>query len=177
MKKKFLRVIFALSLIFALANQLPAQEKSAVTPILFARYYINFAWGFEFKGITVDANGDVFSFDHGNVKILPGPVEKPLNAEFLAEKYGIGKKHIGVVAADELEKMIALIPEAAVGSMSEEVSAARDKGTDAWVAYTPDGETGNYKELELKIEGDVDQHNMSSAANTLVNWLNTLPRK
>lgn len=177
MKKIFLSVIFALFFTFAAVNQVPAQEKSAVTPILFARYHINFAWSFTFKGITVDANGDVFSFDYGKVKLLPTAAIKPMNAEFLAEKYGIGKKHIGVVAADELKKMVALIPEAAAGSMSEEVSAARDKGSDTWIAYTPDGETGNFKELKLKLEGDFDQHNMSSAANTLVNWLNTLPPK
>lgn len=172
--RKLPAVIFALLLCLSFAAQLPAAEEPARTDILFAKYYINWAWGFDFKGITVDSAGQVHSFAYDDTTRMPDFDRAALTAEQLCILYQPGAKLVSTVDAEKLKQMVGLIPGAAVGSMSERVNEGNDMGTNAWVAYQKDGKTGLFKEIELKDKGDWSSYNQATAAIELVDWLSSL---
>ena len=172
--RKLPAVIFALFLFLSLAATLPAETESARADILFAKYYINWAWGFDFKGITVDSAGQVQAFVYDDTTRMPDFDRAALTAEQLNVLYQPGRKLVTTVAADKLQQMVELIPHAAVGSMSERVNEGNDMGTEAWVAYQMDSQTGLFKEIDLKDKGDWSSHNLATAAVELVDWLSGL---
>ncbi|PKL51351.1 MAG: hypothetical protein CVV42_00435 [Candidatus Riflebacteria bacterium HGW-Riflebacteria-2] len=166
--------LLVLCLWLGCAAMLAAQSETEKADILFAKYYINWAWGFDFKGITVDSAGQVYTFAYDESVQMPELDRNALTSDQLKTLYEPGKKLITTVAPDKLQQMIALVPAAAVASISERVHGACDKGSYASVAYIPDTQTNLFKEINLKTEGDWNSHNLAPEAAEIVEWLNSL---
>ncbi len=166
--------LLVLCLWLGCAAMLVAQSEATEADILFARYYVNWAEGFDFKGITVDSAGQVHQFDYGYDGRMPELDRNALTAEQLTTLYKPGKKLIAQIASDKLQQMIALVPSAAVASMSERVHEACDMGSFSSVAYMLDSQTKLYKEIKLKTRGDWSYHNLAPEAAEIVEWLNSL---
>ena len=156
------------------AAMLTAQGEAENDDILFARYYVNWAEGFDFRGITVDSAGQVHQFNYGYNGRMPDFDRNALTAEQLKSLYGPGRKLLATIAPDKLQQMIALVPAAAVASMSERVHQACDMGAFSSVAYLLDSQTKLYKEINLKTKGDWSSHNLAPEAAEIVEWLNSL---
>lgn len=156
------------------AAMLAAQSEATTTDILFARYYVNWAEGLDFKGITVDSAGQVHLFDYGYNGRMPELDRNALTSDQLKTLYEPGKKLIAKVAPDKLQQMIALVPAVAVASISERVHEACDMGAYKSVAYLLDAQTKLYKEINLKTKGDWSSHNLAPEAAEIVEWLNSL---
>lgn len=171
-----LSTVLIMLLCLSYATHLAAENAPANANILLAKYYINWAWGFDFKGITIDAAGEVYSFTYEEAKgRMPEFDRTAMTAEQINTLYQPGRKLIATIPADQLQQMIELIPYAAVGSMSEKVSEGADRGAKAWVAYCHDAQTATFKEIELKTQGDWSSHNLATAAAELLNQLNSIP--
>ncbi|MBU1107752.1 MAG: hypothetical protein KKB51_13855 [Candidatus Riflebacteria bacterium] len=152
-----------------------ATTEPVAADILFARYYVNWASGFEFKGMTVDSAGQVYSFEYGASDNDDGfSNNSGKTAEQLDTFYKPGRQLITTVTPDELQQMIELIPHAAVGSFSERVNEAYDMGTFAWVGYNFNPQTSLFQTIDLKQSGDWCSHNLATSAAALVVWLDRL---
>ena len=166
--------LLVLCLWLGFAAMLAAQGETEKADILFARYYVNWAEGFDFKGITVDSAGQVHQFDYGFNGRMPELDRNALLAEQLRALYEPGKKLITTVAPDKLQQIIALVPAAAVASNSERVHEACDMGSYVSVAYIQDAQTKLFKEIGLKTNGDWSYHNLAPEAAEIVNWINSI---
>lgn len=156
------------------ATVLMAQDEAEKNDILFARYYVNWAAGFAFRGITVNSAGQVHRFDYGYNGRMPELDRNALTAEQLKSLYEPGKKLLTMIAPDKLQQMIALVPAVVVASTSERVHEGCDMGKSASVAYALDSQTKLYREITLKTKGDWSSFNLATEAAEIVEWLDSL---
>lgn len=164
--------VFALLL---LGSFVQAQTPAAEEAIVFCKSYENYAWGATKNGFFVDSTGKVFSFNFSAEALEPGiGVKAPKTVAELKAEYNQSKKLLKTVAADELSRMRALIPEVLSASYSAKVHNACDAGCELWTAYLVDDEKGTFKAVKLKEDGDFVQNSLATAATTLVNWLDSL---
>ncbi len=162
-----------LMLVFvSFATLLPAQTEVAGTDILFARYYVNWAEMFTFKGVTIDSAGQVYEFDYGYNGRMPDFDRNALTSEQLNTLFQPGRKLIRTIEPQKLQQMIALVPDAATASMSERVHEASDMGSNCWKAYQFNVQNSLFREIDLKTKGDWSYHNLATAASELVELLN-----
>ncbi|NLF97755.1 MAG: hypothetical protein GX569_13540 [Candidatus Riflebacteria bacterium] len=170
-----LRVITLITLLLLLnCLAVPAQSQTPGT-ILFQKSYENYAWEATFSGILVDSDGKVFSFNFPAEALGPKPViVKPETAADLKAYYARYTRLLKTVDAAELAQMVALIPEVAAASSGPLLDNARDAGQKLWLAYQVDNDTGVFKTIKLREDGDSVQESLSPKAVTLINWLNGL---
>lgn len=138
--------------------------------ILFARYYANWAWGFDFKGTIIDSAGNIYSFNADNARKDTGLTQEPMTMLQIKQAFGDNLKPAGKVDETELKTMIELIKEAAEGTMSERVSKGMDMGSNVIVAFNKT-DADLYKMVLLKQTGDWHTHNTASAATIITRWL------
>lgn len=165
-------VLMAIFLFVGIAGALPAEDGGTEADILFAKYYVNWAWGFDFKGMTVDSAGQVHAFAYPDSGKMPDFDRAALTAEQLKELYRPGKKLATTVDSEKLKLMAELIQPAATASMSERVNEGNDMGANSWVAYHYDPQLKIYKQINLKTTGDWSSHNLATAATEIIDWLN-----
>ncbi|MFZ5951249.1 MAG: hypothetical protein ACOYXC_11115 [Candidatus Rifleibacteriota bacterium] len=171
---------FAILLVFLLAcgNFLAAQDSLLSDSFLFVKSYQNWAWGAEYKGIIVDGAGQVFSFSFPEKELGPDfASEKPDTIAGLKEYFNKSRSLLKSIPAAEVEKMAGLISQVENASYSEDVHTACDAGTNLWLAYRQDKNSGQLKEVLLSKTGDFTQKSDSPAAKILVEWLDGLIKK
>ena len=171
---KMTAVIMAICLLVGVTGALPAEEIASEADILFAKYYVNWAWGFDFKGTTVDSAGQVHAFSYPDTSKMPDFDRGALTAAQLNELYRPGKKLLTTVDSGKLRQMTELIQSAAAASMSERVNEGNDMGANSWVAYHYDSQQKTYKQVDLKTQGDWSSHNLATAATEIIDWLNSI---
>lgn len=144
-----------------------------VQRFLCERSYINFAWGFQLRGIFVDRDGRVYRFDNSGTR--PSLASGPEFSEAeLAAKYGERTTLVRTVPREQLDEMTRLIPAAAKGRLSDRTSPARDSGSLASLCYVFDATRGSYRKVELDVKGDWEYHNLAPEARRLAAWLESL---
>jgi len=139
---------------------------------LFEIMYLNYAWGFQLRGIYIDNQGHVYKYNHSH------EVWRPSNTEFYTEKellrkYESNKEFIETVNKQTLLEMYNLIKAADEGKLSKAVQKCNDAGTTAYIAYLFDSKASTYKPLLLYQTGDWAQKNLSESAKVLYEWLFT----
>jgi len=139
---------------------------------LFEVEYVNYAWGFVWKGFHVDRDGGVRTYQLGTT--WPHAGDASFSPEALTEKYDEQRERISTVALDELRERVASIPDAAAGPLADPVQRCADAGTVTFTAWTFDSGTKRYAPVLLRMNGDVARENHSSAANALYGWLAAL---
>jgi hypothetical protein len=163
-----------------LSGFLLATQVSAATPhtgrVLFDCYSVNYAWGFTLSGYYVDDAGTVHAYQSTGPRWLPTtPAENERSAYSEAElraKYRAAGA-IARVDATTLKEKIALIERAANGAITRKAAGA-DQGRQACVAYVVSPRSGNYLEIVLNAEGDVQERNAAREAQELLQWLRSL---
>jgi hypothetical protein len=139
---------------------------------LFEVEYVNYAWGFVWRGFHVDRNGDVRSYTLESS--WPHVGANTFSKAELLEKYDVGPARIGTIDLDKLRRMVATIPAAAAGALGDPVQRCADAGTVSFVAWTFDAGTARYSPTVLRMEGDIARENRATEAYELYAWLQTL---
>lgn len=175
---KFVPVAIIVFVLCISSQMLVQAEEITDSIILFCKSYENYAWSAEYKGITVDSTGKVHSFSYqpDNLGPLAGPLPAK-TAEELYKKFQPGKKLIRTVNMEELQKMVALIPEIKIASLSEPIRHGADMGSYLWLAYQHDKSSNTYDEVLIKEKGDSRRDRATPAAKILVDWLDSLDQK
>jgi hypothetical protein len=131
----------------------------------------NEAWGhYELSGWCVDGQGRLFRFDRGGSR-WSGDADTIPAAEML-EKYARGRELVGQVTSAELAAMTALLPAAAAGPVSPQISTGcADFGTISYQVYTYLPQWHAYARVLLHQRGDVARRNAAPAAAAIHAWL------
>ena len=138
--------------------------------------YVNFAWGHQHVGFTVDSEGVIRRYDRSGDPWTPAAVRRGdprLPAADLHAKY-VGADIVGRVPSAEVAEKAALLPHAARGSIERE-PIAYDAG-DAWcVGYVYLPAERVYETVIL--DGDGTFRNSAREAGVLRDWLQELAPK
>lgn len=125
------------------------------------------------NGFSIDNEGIVWSYDHGEDQWTPKGSSGLIYENDLYEKYR-DLKQIGTVDKSVLSAMVSLIEPASQGETNQ--NGRRVEGMDSmtYSAYLFDPGQGTYTEIVLSMRGSSAAQNTSSAAKTLVSWLESV---
>ena len=138
-------------------------------PAIFDVTYSNQAWGYVLRGWFIDERGDIYRFDHSDA---PWTADADtLSEAALLEKFSHGRRLAGHVPADELADMIALLPEAAAGTLTPVELRCADGGTTTDQAWVRLASGHAYARVLIHQRGDLWRANLSPAAATIYEWL------
>jgi hypothetical protein len=155
-------------------SSLPIKQK-----ILFEKYYINHARGYQYQGIYIDSEGTVYSYQYtpGDQKWQPKENNGSYTEEELMEKYSHSRKFVAKIDPNELKAKYKLIEEASKGGYSEPKCVGADRGAHVTIAYLYEPETDKYKGIKLTVEGDCQYESLSMSAKVLAVWLESISNK
>lgn len=139
-------------------------------PVLFQYRYVNHAWGYQDHGWLIDSSGNVRHFEY------PSDFRTPdsngyLSLEDLEHNLSQTDSLINSIGEKELERHVALIPEAAAGEIGERQQRAYDAGTSSLACYVYDSGQDAFRYVLLGMSGDWEQLNQSEEAADLLAWL------
>lgn len=141
------------------------------------REYENMAWGYQRRGVVLDAKGTLWRYD---IKSSPAALVNPWHANDLAHmseeelklRYN-GAQAAGTVPVEEIARHLPLIDEASKAKPTEPKGVGADMGAHVLYCFTYDAATHSYAQVLLDQKGDFESTNPSDAAKTLAAWLNT----
>lgn len=169
-----MKKLFLLPIIFLILLGCNKEEFDSIPHGYYTQEYKNCAWGIQHSGWIIDSDGKVMSFDKPNMwndVDLQGYISKDQIIENIANC----DKKINRISKKRLLEKNKLIKDAALGTFSDTLIAACDKGKmDYYYCYLYDNTLGMYKKIRLSTEGDDEYHNESSAAKTIDAWMKDL---
>ncbi len=151
----------------------PAQK------LLFEAGYQNYAWGFTYDGIYVNAAGEVWSYSHPQTATpAPAPTDVPwphagMTETEITTKYASNAKLLTTLSKDQVLAMYKLVSLAETGMLIRQNSCA-DAGSRLYVAWRYDATTSTYSPVQLGMTGDTTARNTVPAAAQLVSWLSSV---
>lgn len=138
--------------------------------------YVNHAWIETHIGLVITANGEVWSYDiaaAGEQFEIRNLVEDEnyVPGSLLRKKYDYMPAYLEMMDAEVMSTMLAKVPEAADGELSEPEHVRTDAGRCQLNAWRYDPMTDTYRKITLREEGNFRIINDSQAARDLVIWL------
>ena len=138
--------------------------------------YVNHAWGYQRRGLVIDAQGKVLRHDvrpDGKApagRWMPADVSR-MSAQELAPRYEGARETGRSVPVAEIAQHLPLIAEAARTKPEEARTTAADMGS--WTTYCllHDASSGTYAQVMLDERGDLTSSNPSPAARKLAAWV------
>ncbi len=169
MKIKFYLLIILFVLPACEKNYSPANIDDC--PILFARYYINYAWGYTYDGWYVDKNGRIYEIDINSSLKLVTDHNTSLTEQQLNDLLIAANETNKYLNKDDLLKMIGLISPSSSGQLSDRVNRCYDFGGISYYTFIKDQYNNGFKSILLYSAGDWAQKNLSSEATELFDLL------
>lgn len=142
--------------------------------LLFEAGYQNYAWGFTFSGVYVNAAGEVWSYEYPQSGPSTPPPLPSLHAGMteaeITGKYASNPKLVATLSKDAVLAMYKLVSLAETGMMLRQSSCA-DAGERVFVAWRYDAASNTYSPVQLGASGDNTARNTVAAGGQLVDWL------
>ncbi len=167
-----MRILFYIALALLTGNctkeNLSLREGQTV---YFEYEYINYAWVNQHTGWLIDQSGKIHGYK------LPDEWNFPDSSGFISEtdlEMNLSRTdtiYDYQIDTPDFDQKINLIPEAAVGRLSDPENAMADAGGWSYYCYIWDSCNKKYRRILLDLKGDYEQFNKSSAARNLVSWL------
>ncbi len=169
--------ILILTLAFSLGACSDDSEQIATGQnIYFEVNYVNFAWGKQFKGILIDKDGKIRTYDKPTkwnivsekTELSVSQMEENIASATLSEK---------TVSLSELKENIARISTIVPGNFSKPVNGGADRGTTSFFAYRYDEARSVYIPVLLGETGDLEVSSMDKSSTEISAWLNGILAK
>lgn len=153
-----------------------AYQQAPVGEVVFDCNTVNHAWGYQLAGFFIDRYGKVYRYNRKGAAWQPKSVMQGKQIYYEAgELLGkfTNKTLMTSIDASIMQGKIALIDNAASGTVAYLRQRIADAGTNACIAYRFNANTNLYQPVELGSYGvtQVKIVNNSSAAQTLLQWL------
>jgi len=142
--------------------------------ILYQVEYINYAWVYSHRGLYIDINGNILTYN------LPEKWNFPKEDQLLTRKEVLeniaackisGKK----IPGEELQKYIKYIDNIAASKVtSPKYNAASDAGTLSYYCYQYSESSSTYKRTIIRTEGDSECENLNFFTKKIVDWMNDI---
>ncbi|NOX87789.1 MAG: hypothetical protein GXO77_02105 [Calditrichaeota bacterium] len=147
-------------------------ERSLNRKYYFEIEYVNYAWGYQQRGIYIDDSGNVYSYKFDSGDKPQTPKSPPYySGEELSEKYEHNKTFCRQLSKKLFEEKTKLIPLTMKAAYSDTTFPMADAGILAYKCYYFDKSNDRYLEIILKVKGDMSYKNLSPEAELLVEWL------
>jgi hypothetical protein len=176
MKKGWIFLITGLAIITLLSCYKNGDDlyfPEADQHIYFQYEYINYAWGYQHYGWLIDSTGKVFCYhnpENWNFPDSLGFINTSDMDSNISETDSICYK----IDIRKLNDKTELIFNASKGKISEPVHEMYDAGGSVYSAFLYNKNTGKYKKILLKQEGDFRIENSSTEADELYTWLKSV---
>jgi hypothetical protein len=175
MKMRNLIVLTILIVVTACEGEVPVLKQK----ILFQRHYVNYAWFYTDNGYLVDSMGYVRSFDVAKKKLkwnYPDSLGY-ISKEAMDQNLSYCDSIIHRVGADSLSHYVDKIWGASRGMISKPDMQMADFGEIRYSAYIFDEKKQRYKEVLIKLYGDIMSNNSSPEAQEIYGWMNRIGQK
>ena len=178
MKSKIhmLQPIFILIItLFSACNQ-ETIETSTNQEILFEVNHVNFAWGKQFRGLLIDKNGQIMTYDNPvKWNLIDGKDGLTLNQI----KENISNTVISKtkVSAADLQNYASKMNAMASQDFTKPVSGGADRGITSFYAYRYDADKQIYTPVLLSQIGDLETYNTDKSAVEISSWLKEILAK
>ncbi|MGE5411618.1 MAG: hypothetical protein ACM3MI_11725 [Clostridiales bacterium] len=150
---------------------------------LFDVYYVNYAWGFTLRGIYIDKNGDMFSYQVSPTDTVSRDSLRifhryglNIKERDLDIKFSFNKKFVKNIGPAIAVKKLGDLYNVPLNAYSDTLATGADMGAYLYSGYIYDVKSNTYREVELKVSGDVSYYNTSTNATRLVDWLSSLTK-
>jgi hypothetical protein len=150
---------------------------------IFDVYYVNYAWGFTMRGIYIDNNGDMFSYQVSPTDTVSRDSLRMLHRygmnikeHDLDMKFSFNKKFIKNIGPTVVIKKLGDLYNVPLNAYSDTLGTGADMGAYVYSGYIFDIKSNTYREVELKVSGDVSYYNTSNNATELVSWLSSITK-
>ncbi|MEI6755168.1 MAG: hypothetical protein WCK78_18650 [Paludibacter sp.] len=152
--------------------------------IFFEKHYVNYAWVLQDNGFLIDSLGNIHRFD-----LVSKTTNRRINNWIYPDSLGYISKSdmdknmsicdsvISKIQSDSLAYYIGKIWKASKGIISKPDMQMADFGEIRYSAYIYDDKTNRYKEVLIKLYGDMMSNNNSSEANQIYEWMNRIGNK
>lgn len=167
MKRQLLYPLFLLVLIGC------SKKYSSIPHGYYTMVHQNAAWGQQFGGWMINAEGEVLSFDKPSTWHKADSLGY-ISEAFLLENIANCEAELHKVSKRKVYKNNQLIAGAAKGSFSDESNSGNDAGTWMYTCFQYDAEKGLYKQVILAVDGDFSYANLSDEAAEIVKWMKSL---
>jgi hypothetical protein len=143
--------------------------------VIFETEYVNWAWGYAYRGTVVFEDGSLFSYDAGNDSVaVLHHADNRYTRDELTAKYARHTVFIRTVASDTVRLMQELASEVVPGHFSDTLSMGVDAGTWKYSVYLFQSASARFEESVLQVEGDIAFQNSSQAATALASVMHRL---
>jgi len=175
LKTKKIILLLVLVLTYSCNNDAPNFKQK----ILFGVQYTNWAWGYQSKGFLIDSMGYVRAFDLSKTTLVwknqdsSGYISKA-NMEI---NLSYCDSIICKLKGDSLSHYTGKIWAASKGTISKPTTQMADFGEIRYSAYIYDEKSERYKEVLIKLYGDLMINNSSKEAEDIYSWLKRIDTK
>jgi hypothetical protein len=153
-------------------------DKSDQEIYCFEVSYENNAWGFQHRGLFIDSNGDVFTYDVSSDRSDEySETDTEYSESTLTKKFSTESEYKENIPPSTLQEMKDKIASANNGTLGDPISNANDAGIWRYKAFIYNSDNKTYKSVLLYQTGDVKITNSSSEAEELKNWLESIAMK
>ena len=151
----------------------PLSSKNKVdSPILFAQYHINYAWGYQYSGWYVDKKGQIYEVDeNAEIKLDNIRPDTIFSEKIMVELLQSASKTSKYINEQVLLEMKKLIIPASFGQLTKPINVCMDFGTVYYFTFMRNREDTGYQAILLYQAGDWAQKNLSQQAAELFELL------
>ena len=176
MKSK-LSIIVAVIFFMACNEEIPSMKQK----VFFVKHYVNYAWGLQDNGYMIDSLGNVHRFNLVSKTSYQriGTWGYPDSLGYISKSdmdknLTLCDSVISKINKDSLANYVAKIWYASKGSITKPQMQMADFGDIRYSAYIFDEKTNRYKEVFIKLYGDMMSDNNSPQATEIYAWMNRI---
>jgi len=168
MKTKEL-IFFILFSFASCSNEIPNFKQH----ILFEKHYSNWAWSYQNNGFLIDSLGNVHAFDLSK-KTLKWNYPDSLgyiSKDKMDKNLSYCDSIISKLNSDSLSLYVGKIWGASKGKITQSDIYMADFGEIRYSAYILDEKNNRYKEVLVRLYGDITKDNSSKEAGEIYGWM------
>jgi hypothetical protein len=172
-----MRIILSISLLVLLQISFQGCQKVAVVSndqkILFQYSFVNSTWGIKSQGYVIDNEGNILVYnqpDKWNFPDKNSMLTRAQVAENLSYCTPTGKK----VPQSELKKYTGYITNITSSKVTAKKNVAAGMGTFNYYCFSYSAENSTYRQVIIKIHGDVECENLNFYSKKVVEWMNQM---
>ena len=143
------------------------QDIQIDSPILFAKIYVNYAWGYQYSGWYVDLEGQIYEFDEDIEPKLDITHNATISEEVLLESLQSASKTEVYLDLHVLSEMIKLINPSCQGKLTDPQNVCMDFGKISYFTFIRNQKGDIYRSILVYQAGDWALKNLQPEAKEL----------
>ncbi|MCC2615044.1 hypothetical protein LJ739_02155 [Aestuariibacter halophilus] len=149
-------------------EEVPVHQKGAY---VFAVIFENAAWSEQKKGLFIDGQGDLYTYDISNMGLDSVLHDETLTTQQMDGYFGVLPVLQESIAQQTFSTMWNAVPAIDAGSLGQQTAECADAGNYVYLAFDYTAQTDTYRPILIYHTGDWRQENLSAEATAVKDWL------